>query len=287
MIEQIEIHLKYEGPDVESGTMALQDVIPVLQGFSGAYERLADTENSNITHHIKLSAVQQGSADIVLDVQQWLTDNSETIVAVAGLTTIAGAIAFPIVKIIFEVIGIKKHVGADASRERISADNNSIVVSNSNNVEITVSPRAYELNKNGTLDEDLELLTRPLREGRINSAEYEVQADNQETLSQRITSEDRPHFEIKDPEVTTTIKEIEIVATLNSLTKSTNSGYLHLQNGKRIFYRYLGDDNSELHSIFGNYSGPVKIRCRAKLDDQLDVVCVDVLKIDRMQMEMF
>ena len=268
--------------------MALQDVIPVLQGFSGAYERLADTENSNITHHIKLSAVQQGSADIVLEVRHWLTDNSETIVAVAGLTTIGGAmaIAFPIVNKIFEVIGIKKHVGADASKERISAEN-SIVVSNSNNVEITVSPRAYELYKNGTLDEDLERLTRPLQEGRINSAEFEVQADNQETLSQRITSEDRPHFEIKDPEVTTTIKETEIVATLNSLTKSTNSGYLHLQNGKRIFYRYLGDDNSKLHTIFGNYNGPVKIRCRAKLDDQLDVVSVDVLKIDRMQMEMF
>ena len=288
MIEQIEIHLKYEGPDVENGTMALQDVIPVLQGISGAYSRLADTENPNITHRIKLSDVRQGSADIVLEIHQWLSDNSEQIGTVAGLTAIGGAvggIAFPIIKRMFEVIRIKQHVGKDVSEERISAEN-SIVVSNSKNVEIVVSLQGYELHKSGKLDRDLERLTRPLQEGRIDSAEFEVQAANEETLRQRITSEDRPYFEVQDLEATTTT-ETELVAILNSLTKSTNSGYLYLQREKRVFYRYTGSDHLKLHSIFGNYNGPVKIRCRAKLDDQLEVLSLEIFEIDRMQLDMF
>jgi hypothetical protein len=31
--EQIEIHLRYEGPDVNDGTMSIQDIVPVLEGF--------------------------------------------------------------------------------------------------------------------------------------------------------------------------------------------------------------------------------------------------------------
>ena len=187
MTERIEIHLKYEGPDVDNGTMALQDVIPVLQGFSGAYASLATIENPDVTHRIKLSAIRQGSADIVLEVFQWIADNPEPVAA--GLT----ALAFPIVKKIFDVIKIKMHVGADLSKEHISAEN-SILVSNSNNVEIVVPLGSYELYKNGKLNRDLERLTRPLEEGRIDSAELEVQANNGETLSQRITVEDRPTF---------------------------------------------------------------------------------------------
>ena len=95
-----------------------------------------------------------------------------------------------------------------------------------------------------------------------------------------------PHFEIKDLAVTSTT-ETELVAKLNSLTKSTNSGYLHLQAGKRVFYHYIGDEPSKLYSIFGIYDGPVKIRCTAKMDDQLEVVSLDILQIDRMQKELF
>lgn len=68
MTERVEIHLKYEGPDVDRGTMALHDVIPVLQGFAGAYAILAAIEDPNSQHHMEISAVQQGSAEIVLEV---------------------------------------------------------------------------------------------------------------------------------------------------------------------------------------------------------------------------
>ena len=229
MTERIEIHLKYEGPDVENGTMSLQDVIPVLQGFSGAYSKLAEIENPDTTHRITLSAIRQGSADIILEVYQGLIDNAEPIGAIAGLVTggvsLRGS-AFEIMKMIFDVIRIIKHVGADAFGKRISVENG-IVINNSNNVQLTVLPSSYKLYKDGKLNEDLEHLTRPLVEGRIDSADFVVRANNGESLSQRVTAEDRPYFEKEDIVVTTT-KEMDLIATLNSLTKSTNSGLLVL-----------------------------------------------------------
>lgn len=284
MIEQVEIHLKYEGPDVDNGTMAVKDVILVLQGLSGAYASIASVENSNLTHRIKLSAVRQGSADIVLEVHQWLADNAVQIGATAGLVAIGHGVAIPIVKKIFEVIRIKKHIGSRPSKEHISVENG-IAINNSDNVQIIVPLAVYELFKNGKLDKDLERLTRPLQEGRINSAEFEVRADDGESFSEQITIEDRPFFELKDLAVTTTT-QTHLVVTLNSLRKSTNSGHLYL-NGNQVFYRYVGDDVSKLYSIFGGYSGPVTIRCEAKLDDKLEVLSVEIYDIDRMQMDMF
>ncbi len=292
MMEQIAIHLKYEGPEVQNGTMDLEDVIPVLQGFSGAFSQTAGTENLTISHRIKLSGVQQGSADIILELHQWLPDNTENIATIAGMSAFEKAfegIAFAIVKRIFDVIRIKKHVGADTPTVHITAEN-SIVINNSNDATIVVPPRSYKLFENGSLDEHLEQLTKPLQEGKIDAADFKVQANNKETLSQRITSDERPYFEVKEPEVKTTTMETELVATLNSLTKTTNSGYLYLlgENGdKRIFYRYKGDDPTKLHTIFGNYSGPVTIRCKAKLDEQLIVLSVDIFDVDRLQLDMF
>lgn len=284
MIEHIEIHLKYEGPDVQRGTMALQDVIPVLQGISGAYIRLASTEDPSFTHRITLADVRQGSADIVLEVIEWLVENKEPIAAATGLTTLAG-VGYKVVKRIIDVVRIKKHVGTEPSSERIVAQD-SIVIMNSGNVELVVDRPAYEAYKNGTIDKDLERLTRPLQQGRIDSAQFTVHAESQETIREAITTEDRPVFEITDLAVTST-QETELVATLNSLTKSTNSGYLYLLNEKRVFYRYIGDNASNLYAIFGSHEGAVKIRCIAELDDQLEVLSLDILQIEPLQRDMF
>lgn len=288
MTERIEIHLKYEGPDVENGTMSLQDVIPVLQGLSGAYDKLSKIENSNVTHRIVLSGFRRGSADIILEVYQGLIDNAETIGAIAGLVTGGMSLrgtAFEIMKMIFDVIRIIKHIGADASSERITVENG-IVINNSSNVQITVPTSSYKLYKDGKLKKDLDYLTRPLVEGGIDAADFKVRANNGETFSQRVTAEERPYFENKDIEETTT-KEMEITAILNSLTKTTNKGRLYLLDGRRVSYRYSGDDYSNFCSIFGTYNGAVKMQCKVKLNEQSEPVFLDILQIERVQQEMF
>jgi hypothetical protein len=39
--DAIDLTLRYEGPDVDSGSMAIEDVVTALQGFGGAYSKLA------------------------------------------------------------------------------------------------------------------------------------------------------------------------------------------------------------------------------------------------------
>ena len=41
----LEVRLRFEGPDVEDGTMFLEDLVPVLEGFSSAYAELAKTDD--------------------------------------------------------------------------------------------------------------------------------------------------------------------------------------------------------------------------------------------------
>ena len=285
MAEQVTIHLKYEGPDVENGTMALQDVIPVLQGFSGAYATLAAIEDPDSEYRIHISGVRRGSADILLEAWKWVDENADSIEAATAIATVGGSIVLYIVKTILDVAKLKVHVGDGTSKENISLENG-VVVQNSDGGQIIVNVKTFNNYKDGILDRDLERLTRPLEEGRIDSAEFKVRSGNEEVISHRITAEDRPHFEMEDLAVTST-RETQLVAKLNSLTKSTNSGYLYLQNGKRVFYRYLGEDYLNLHAIFGNYDGAVKIRCEARMDDQLEVVSLDIFQIERMQNDLF
>ena len=279
--EQVEIHLRYEGPDVDDGTMSLQDIVPVLQGFSSAYGKLAATDDPTSTHRLKIAAVRPGSADIVLEVWTMLGDNAGQIAVVSTLT---GA-AYGIIKKIAGVVQIKRHVQRRPFKENIAASN-SIVVTNADNVTIEVPLEIYDLFKGGSLDKDLDRLTSPLVEGRIDAAEIEARSIDGQVLRERITTEERPYFESGDLAITST-RETWLAARLNSLTKSTNSGWLYLNDGTRAFYRFVGDDAQQLHMIFGTYDGPVRIRCTANMDENLKVVSLDMLEIERAQGQLF
>ena len=279
--EQVDIHLRYEGPDVDDGTMSIQDIVPVLQGFSGAYAKLAKTDDPNSTHRVKISAVRSGSADIVLEVWKTAIENSEQIVAAVN----AGAAAFGIVSTIVQVIQIKRHAQDNPVEVSIS-DNNGIVIVNSNNVNIEMPPRVYEHFKNGILNKDLDLLTKPLVKDRIDAAEIEAISENGEVLRERITVDERQYFEFEDKVVTTT-KEMLLVVILSSLFKNTNSGHLYLQDGTRVPYRYLGEDPQELYSVFGMYDGPIQVKCKAKLDVNLRVGSIELLEFERVQGGLF
>lgn len=288
IVEEVKISLKYDGPDVRNGKMALQDVIPVLQGFSGAYATLAQRRDPGSVHRIEITDVRQGSAEIVLQVLETVKDNPDfandaKILLMGGLAT--GTSAFQAVKTIFEVIRLKMHVRNAPFQERV-IENNRIGVLNVYDSELTIDLSSYEGYQNGDLDRDLERLTRPLEQGRIDSAKFEAQTSDENTISQQVAAVDRPVFEIEDLAVASTTK-LNLTVILNSLTKSTNSGWLFLPNGKRAFYRYVGDEPDKLHSIFGGYAEEVQIRCEARMDDQLEVISVDIFEIAPLQASLF
>ena len=196
---------------------------------------------------------------------------------------LSGAIS--IVKKIIGVIKAKRHIKREPFRESISSGNK-ISIKNCENVTLEVSLDVYEVYKSGTIDKDLDKLTSPLVEGHIDSAEIEAQSIDGEVLRERITVNDRPYFETGDLAITST-KETWLYARLNSLTKSTNSGWLHLTDGTRVFYKYVGDDKQQFHKIFGTYDGLVYVQCTAKMDENLKVVSLDVFKMERTQKDLF
>ena len=191
--ERVEVHLRFEGPDVDDGTMSLGDIVPVLQGFAGAYAKLAETDHPEATHRVKITAVRQGSADIVLEVWRQLVQNAEQIAAFAS----AGGSAFGIIATLIKVIQIKRHVQDQPFQQHITA-NNSVVIVSSGNSSLEIPSQVYDLFKEGRLNKELELLTRPLKNEGIYTADVEATAADGEVLRERITAEERPYFEIED-----------------------------------------------------------------------------------------
>ena len=196
----------------------------------------------------------------------------------------AGVAGF-IIKKIVGVIKTKRHIKRQPFNESVSIENK-ISIKNSENVTLEVSLDVYELYKSGLIDKDLDRLTSPLSEGHIDSAEIETQSVDGEVLREKITVGERPYFETGELAVTST-RETRLYARLNSLTKSTNSGWLHLTDGTRVFYKYVGDDTQQFHKIFGTYDGLVRVQCIAKMDENLKVVSLDVLSMERAQKDLF
>ena len=144
----------------------------------------------------------------------------------------------------------------------------------------------YNIYKNKLIDNDLGKLVRPLRDGHIESAELLVTDRNNNVLSERIDISDRAYFEGEELPATST-REAWLIGKLNSLTKSTESGYINLTDGERVFYAYVGNNKQALHSIFGTYDGPVRVWAVAYLDESLKPIRLEISEIELAQGELF
>jgi len=278
--QKIEIHLRYEGPDVDDGSMSIADIIPILQGFSSAYGKIANIEDPKSTHRIRITGVRPGSADIVLEVWKFLGENAPAIGAATALIT-GGAY---IVMKIMGIIKIKRHVKKQPFKENIS-NTNIINITNSENVSIEMPLDIYETFKNKLIDSDINKMVQPLEKDHIDIAKLSARNPEGELMEERITAEERPYFETE--QVTTAItKETWLNVKLNSLTKSTNSGWVYLSNGSRVFYSYVGDDPIKLYKLF-SYQGPVGVYCVAHMDENLIVNKLEIRDLERTQNDLF
>jgi len=277
--ESVRIVLRYEGPDVDDGSMSVEDIVPVLQGFASAYGKVASSRRLDTQHRLRFTGIQKGSADILLEVWHALAEVSPQLQA---LGVIGGAAAF-VVGTILGGVRLRKHVKRKAFTERIGP-HNTIVVSNSENVTIEVSADVYEVFKSGLIDPDLSKVARPLVPGKIDAAELVVTTD-QATTRERITAEERPLFDTASITVTTT-QETWLEGQFNSLTKTTLGGHFILIDGTRVFYEYKGDAPDGFPAVFA-YSGPVRVRCIAHLDENLKVNKLEIFEVVRLQRELF
>ena len=61
-----QITLRYDGPDVDNGTLPIDEVTNALQGFSGAYNKVMRLRGESTDHELRLSAVDKGSFELVI-----------------------------------------------------------------------------------------------------------------------------------------------------------------------------------------------------------------------------
>ncbi|XOB46484.1 MAG: hypothetical protein ACKKMV_03470 [Candidatus Nealsonbacteria bacterium] len=282
MKESLRVTLKYTGKDVDDGTMSIEDIIPVLQGFASAYGKVVSNKGFTSEHKLRIVGVERGSFDILLEAWEWIGAHSDQIQAISAML---GGGAFTVVTIILGVIQLKKHTGNQPYTEKITgADNTLISVKNSKNVTIEIPVDVFQLFKERILDPDLAKIAKPLEKGRVDSAEIKVIHKKKE-LKEKITFDEKIYFDTETVSIIKT-KELWLVGAFNSLTKSTNKGFFILNDGTRVTYRFANENPEELYPYF-LYKGPVKVKCKAHIDENLKVTLLDVFEVQKLQAELF
>lgn len=277
MPEALRISLKYRGPSTDDGTFPIEDVIEALEGFAGAYGKLASRVDPEGEHQLRISAVRTGSFELII--LAWITALQAGSATIESLRPVADSAKW-IFGIIRNVILAKKHVKGKPYEVSVSGHDNTVMLINIDHGELTVPLSAFEILRSKLLDGDLNKIVSPLSRERIDAAEISAN-DGEESIS--ITAEDRESFSSEAAGITRI--DTEIIGTLISLNKERNNGSFKLSNGKNIRYRYIGDSPDRMHVDF-SHKGPVRVRCTATLDENLEVEHIDIKTIERLQSDL-
>jgi hypothetical protein len=278
MTEETRITLRYEGPSVADNTLPLEDVLSALQGFSGAYNKVANLRNDRVAHQLRVSAVQPGSFELVI--LAWLV-LGQTPGSLQNLEMAYDATRW-VVERLFRLIDVKKHAQNQPVTFNVKGNGNVLVVVNAQGAQLAIPPELVDLIKEKTLDGDLSKIVAPLEAGKVDVAEITAQTDNQPTLRETVNSDEREYFGAKETE---TIQDTSITGRFISLNKDSHRGTFELQSGKHIPYRYNGPSPDMFPSHFAR-KGPVHVEAAVTFNENLDPTYVEIRKVTHLQTEL-
>ena len=260
--------------------MSIHDAISVFLGFSGAFDRIANMENTEVELRIALTAVRSGSVEfeLIVNAVSQLAENPELLVPLMEVPR--HQLAYRVVEIVIGIIRLKQRKADGTTPQNIREGSINLNHSHNNVINNTNTVINYYLG--GAIDNHLDDLTKPLDNDGIDAAEIRARDSDGAEISERIPAENRPYFVAKAAE-SKSYEEREFIVTLDSYTKRSNKGYLYLQNGKRVPYEYVGDYATELCEMFGTYYGQVRIRCKATRQGQRGIVHLEIYDFRRVQ----
>jgi hypothetical protein len=190
MPDSIRVELRYSGPEVDDGTLLVEDMLDALSGFQDAFVRLAKRQDvPNPAQHLGVVTLEKGSARILLDVFEWVVKNPApaSVFTTGGIAAVGGA--YIVLKDILKVVFGKKALQGQ------SVTNYNFVGNNIAFNDVTLNQRQFEVLRSGEIDRDLKKLTAPLKRGpRVLSFELKV---NNEGVS--VSYNERP-FVVKPVE---------------------------------------------------------------------------------------
>lgn len=274
VVGQVEITLKYDGVDVDDGTMPIDDVISALRGFSNAYGRVASTDDPNGQHQIRVSAINKSS--FAVTIVAWATAN-------ATLLAVATPIAALIVTTILKLIELKKATkGKPPAAVNVDGNNNTVIITTAgDNTKIVVSREVYALYNSKALDGDLSKIAAPLKEGKVEAVSLSAKDASGPIEPVVITNSEKSFFRGEEV-ATATSKPVELAGRFVSLNKESNRGTFKMENGTKVRYHFSGEDPTKMHSDFA-YKGPVRVECIATFDNNLELKALDIKTVSKLQ----
>ena len=245
----VRLSLKYNGKDVDDGSMPLAEVVSALQGFAGAYGKVANTIAPESTHELRVTAVKQSSFE--LHILAWLTSQQGT-TALHALEDVgkAAATVFGIIKGYIEVKKFLKGDGYDIS----VGDGNTRLVVRRVGESKEVPREVIDLLRSRTLEADLKKVVAPLEEGHVDQAEITA-TDEHSTQEVTVRSDEKGFFE---PSVSETRESVDLIGTLVSNNKETLRGTFEQSDGTRFPYHYTGPSPEQFQSTYA-YRGAVRV----------------------------
>jgi hypothetical protein len=267
------VKLRYRGPDVDDGTMAVSDLTEALQGFSGACTKIGAFLNFPDVA-LRVTAPQRGSFELAV-IAATLAQHQAQLQSVEQVWNWAKRI-FNIIK---DVMNLKKQAKGQPYRIEVGGSNNVVNIITAENVLVPISRETLEIHEKKIIERDVERIVEPLRPNRIDSAELALDDEVEVT----VTAEERKYFR---PEVLVfTEKPDEVVGIILSLSKQTNRGTFEMQNGDHVPYQYVGDDKYRFYADF-SYRGAVRVRGTIEYDANNKPVHLQINSVERLQAQL-
>ena len=279
MATPLRVSLIYNGPEVDDGTMPIDEVIDALQGFAGAYGKATNLISPESSYQLRISAVKSGSLDLSILASVMLGQYADHI----RTLDLATQAAKRIFDILVALISFKKHTKGQPYHFSIKGDNNTVLVANIQGQEVSYAPEILDIAREKLLDADLNKIVSPLEQKRIESVEMIGEDESGEISRAEVRAEEREYFR-PDASVETK-QEVEIIGSLVSLNKETDRGTFKRGNGENVRYRYIGERPESFHSDFA-YHGPVRIKGIAHFDQNLIPTFLEIKSVQRLQNEL-
>lgn len=275
MADPISVSFRYRGPEVDTGEMNIDEVVMALQGFAGAYGKVAAHIAPEANYQLKVTAIQKSSFDLFIAAAIFLDRSGDAFETVKSVVN-AARYAFQVVA---EVVGLKKHTKSQPYTTRVEGTRGDVTVINAEKFELTVSMPAFEMYREKLLDSDLGKITAPLSEGRIDAAEL---TEEEQGIQVTIASSERGYF--REPTQTSKV-EMQVTGTLVSLNKETNRGTFKFGDGKTARYLFAGPNKDQFHADF-SHKGPVRANAMVSFDENMAPIHLDIQSLEPMQMRL-
>ncbi len=81
-------------------------------------------------------------------------------------------------------------------------------------------------------------------------------------------------------------KETWLTGQIDAMTKSTNSGFVYLTDGTRVYFKITAENPGLYYGLFA-HNGLVKMHCVAHLDENLRPLRLDISEMLPLQPDLF